>query len=327
MFDNIWFAALLVFAATSFGTLSLAMLWEVFRDWFRNRQVGKRLQPLMETVAQAQARALDLIREDPLSRRGVFGGSGTTLPGLRQVEDLLDQANLRWRPETFIFMTFGLTLAAGGAVLVVTGSIFFGWLAAMAGAGSPYFYARRRRARRFLDFEEQFPEAIDLLTRAIRAGHPLSAGMRMVGDEGPPAVAEEFRRTFEEQRFGLPFEDALLGFVDRMDTVDVRIFAIAVLVQREVGGNLAEILDNLAKTIRGRFYIRRQLRVYTAQGRLSGYVLVCLPIGVGFILWLIEASYVGLLFTTLVGWAMVFVALVLWLVGFFWIRSIINIEI
>ena len=149
----------------------------------------------------------------------------------------------------------------------------------------------------------------------------------MVGTEGPPGVADEFKQMFEEHRFGIPFEDALLGFVDRLNTVDVRIFAIAVLVQREVGGNLAEILDNLADTIRGRFYIRRQLRVYTAQGRLSGYVLASLPIVVGVLMFLLQPDYLMLLFTTFVGWLMVATGVVLQIFGYLWIRKIVNIDI
>ena len=126
-------------------------------------------------------------------------------------------------------------------------------------------------------FEEMLPEAIDLLGRAIRAGHPLSAGLKMVADETTEPIASEFRRTFEEQRFGLPFEDALLAMADRVSLIDVRILTTAILIQREVGGNLAEVLDNLANVIRVRFTIRRQLRVYTAQGRFSGYVLAAAP--------------------------------------------------
>ena len=197
----------------------------------------------------------------------------------------------------------------------------------MIAAAMPYFYLMRARTVRLRAFEEQFPESIDLLTRAIRAGHPLASGMRMVADEGPPAVADEFRQTFEEQRFGLPFADALLGMVDRVNLVDVRIFAIAVLIQREVGGNLAEILDNLADTIRGRFYIRRQLRVYTAQGRLSGYALAALPVFVGVCTFLIQREYMMLLFTTAIGKLLVFTAILLQFFGVIWIRNIINIDI
>ena len=202
-----------------------------------------------------------------------------------------------------------------------------GFVAALFGSSLPYLYLLRKRKNRLSLFEEEFPESIDLLTRAIRAGHPLASGMRMVADEGPAVVAEEFRQTFEEQRFGLPFNDALLGMVDRVNLVDVRIFTIAVLIQREVGGNLAEILDNLADTIRGRFYIRRQLRVYTAQGRMSGYALAALPPAVGTVTALLQPDYFGLLFNTMIGRFLVVTALALQVVGVLWIRQIINIDI
>jgi tight adherence protein B len=320
--NAVWFTALLVFAATVFGTVSLALVWEAGRDWLRNREVGKRLKPILSGTG-AMDKSLDLVRAFE-AKQSVLTES---VPGIERTNTLLAQARLDWRAESFILIIAGATLAAGGAILLATGSIFFAWLAALAAAFAPFQYVRLKRNKRFNDFEEQFPEAIDLLTRAIRAGHPLASGMRMVGEEGPPEVAQEFRQSFEEQRFGLPFEDALLGLVDRMDTVDVRIFAIAVLVQREVGGNLAEILDNLAMTIRSRFYIRRQLRVYTAQGRLSGYILAALPVVVGTILYLMEPEYVGQLFTTFIGWLMVGTAVFLQVVGYLWIRKIINIEI
>ena len=139
-------------------------------------------------------------------------------------------------------------------------------------------------------------------------------------------VAKEFRQTSEEQRFGLPFEEALLGLVDRTDMVDVRIFVIAVLVQREVGGNLAEILENLATTIRRRFYLRRQLRVYTAQGRMTGYALAGMPVAVGTIIFFLQPDYVGTLFSGLLGWTMVITALVLQGLGALWIKKIITID-
>jgi tight adherence protein B len=171
------------------------------------------------------------------------------------------------------------------------------------------------------------PEALELLTRAIRAGHPLTAGLQMVSDEGPERAAQEFRKTFEEHRFGLPLDDALLGMVDRVGLVDVRIFVTAVLIQRESGGNLAEILDKLASTIRDRFTIRRQLRVYTAQGRMSGYTLAALPVVVGTLIYLIEPTYVGTLFTTTMGHVLLAVGFTMQVIGYFWIRNIVNIEI
>jgi tight adherence protein B len=321
------FTALLVFAAAVFSTLAIALSWEGLRDWIRRRQVAKRIEPVLADVAAgAGGRANDLIRhfdED----EGFVSELARMMPGLARTENLLREARVDWHPTTFLLISVGLAFGAGGATVLLTRSFIIGFVIAAFGGSIPYFYLSRRRRKRLDAFEEQFPESIDLLTRAIRAGHPLASGMRMVADEGPEHVAEEFRQTFEEQRFGLPFADALLGMVDRVNLVDVRIFTIAVLIQREVGGNLAEILDNLAETIRGRFFIRRQLRVYTAQGRLSGYALAALPPIVGGITWLLQPDYMGLLFTTMIGRMLVITAIMLQFIGVIWIRSIINIDI
>jgi tight adherence protein B len=149
----------------------------------------------------------------------------------------------------------------------------------------------------------------------------------MAAEDGSEPVAGEFRRVFEEQRFGLPLQDSLLGMADRINLVDVRILVTAIMVQREVGGNLAEILDNLAAVIRARFTIRRQIKVYTAQGRMTGYLLALLPFFLFGILYSINGEYMAVLFTDPIGKVLVGVALILQLAGFFWIRKIVNIEI
>jgi tight adherence protein B len=149
----------------------------------------------------------------------------------------------------------------------------------------------------------------------------------MAADDGPEPVASELRRVFEEQRFGLPLQDSLLGMADRINLVDVRILVTAILIQREVGGNLAEILDNLSKVVRARFTIRRQIKVYTAQGRMTGYLLALLPFMLFGLLYTINPEYMSVLFTDPIGKILVGVALVMQLAGFFWIRKIVNIEI
>ena len=126
-------------------------------------------------------------------------------------------------------------------------------------------------------FEEQFPDALDLLSRAIRAGHAFTTAMGMVADEAPDPIGPEFKKTFDEQNFGIPLKDALDNLGERVPLIDVRFFVTAVLIQRETGGNLSEILDNLSHVVRERFKILRQVRVYTAHGRMTGYVLMALP--------------------------------------------------
>ena len=163
--------------------------------------------------------------------------------------------------------------------------------------------------------------------RALRAGHPLNSGLKMAADEGSEPVAGELRRVYEEQRFGLPLQDSLLSLADRVDLVDVRILVAAILIQREVGGNLAEILDNLAGVIRARFTIRRQIRVYTAQGRLTGYLLAVLPIAMLVILYAMNPAYMSILFRDPLGELLLAAGGAMQLIGFFWIRKIVNIEI
>ena len=326
MSDAIWLPATLAFLAAVFGTLALALVVEAFRDWLRRRQVAKRVKPVISEQSRKGRDVGDLLRGED-EDQGLLASVLSLVPGLRGMQNLLEQSRIEWSVWTFLVLVLGLGVAAGFASYLITESWIAFWLFAAIGAGIPYVYAAYRRKRRFEQFEAEFPEAIDLLTRAIRAGHPLSSSMGMVGNEGPPEVSMEFRRVFEEQRFGIPFEEALLGMVDRTDLIDVRIFAIAVLVQRDVGGNLAETLENLAETIRRRFYVRRQLRVYTAQGRMTGYALAALPVILGFLIYLLDSEYMTLLFTNLFGQALVGTAIFLQLVGALWIRKIINIEI
>lgn len=326
MNSTILIPAILMFVAAVLGTLSLAMLSEVIRDWWRRRQVAKRVRPVLTGQTSRSKAVEDLVRGGQ-DRSGFVGALKRIVPGLRGVESLLEQSRVEWSVLTFLILTFGLSIGLGGLVLLITSSLVWGFVVIVAAASGPYFFLTQKRAWRLRQFEEEFPEGIDLLTRAIRAGHPLSSAIGMVADEGPPQVSLEFRQVFEEQRFGLPFEEALLGLVDRLGLMDVRIFAIAVLIQREVGGNLAETLENLAQTIRRRFYLRRQLRVYTAQGRLTGYALAILPLVVGLAIFFITPEYVSLLVTHPFGKLMLGTALVLQGIGALWIRKIINIDI
>jgi len=184
-----------------------------------------------------------------------------------------------------------------------------------------------RRSTRLKRFEEQFPEALDLLSRGIRAGHAFQTAMGMVADELPDPVGPEFKKTFDQQNFGLPLRDALNELADRVAILDVRFFVTAVLIQRDTGGNLAEILDNLAHVVRERFKIRRQIRVHTAHGRFTGYVLLALPAALAVALQFINPEHMQLLFREHMGQMMLIGAIVMQTVGYIWIRQVIKIEV
>ena len=248
------------------------------------------------------------------------------IPQLWDLHHLLLQSGLKWTLQGFFVRVAVVATVTGLVVLIAFGS---GWIAGAAfllAGSAPYLYVRWRKKRRVQQLEAQLPDAIDLVARAVRAGHPLSAGLGMAADEAPEPLATEFRITFEEQKFGLPFEEALLGLGDRVEVVDIRILITAILVQREVGGNLSEILEKIAETMRARFKLKRQVRVYTAQGRMSGYTLAALPILVGLAITLINPEYMRTLFQEPLGRGLLAGAGLLQGMGFLWIRKIVDVR-
>jgi tight adherence protein B len=176
-------------------------------------------------------------------------------------------------------------------------------------------------------FEEQFPEALDLLSRALRAGHAFQSAMGMVADELKQPVGPEFKKTFDQQNFGLPLRDALFQMSERVPILDVRFFVTAVLIQRDTGGNLSEILDNLAHVVRERFKVKRQVRVHTAHGRFTAFVLLSLPPALAIVLRFINPEHMELLFTHKLGQTMLITVMIMQVIGFIWIRKVIRIEV
>jgi tight adherence protein B len=320
-----WLAAALVFLAVTFGAVGLALLIEFFQETRRRRSVVRQLQGI-GALDRGEGGGGLLRRPDADQPAWVQQLSAST-PRIRDLGILIQQAGSETSVAALLLMCIGLGVGFGAATLILTRFWPFALLTAAAGAYLPILFLKRKRQKRVDAFEGSLPDAIDLLGRAIRAGHPLSAGFQMVAQELADPISTEFQRTFEEQRFGLPFDDAIVAMADRVALVDVRILVTAILIQREVGGNLAEVLDNLASVIRARFTIRRQLRVYTAQGRFSGYTLAVLPIIVGILIYMLNPPYMKLLFTHPIGKLLVFLAVVMQVVGFLWIRKIIDIEI
>jgi tight adherence protein B len=243
------------------------------------------------------------------------------------LNNLISQAGAHMSVSTVVLLSLGC--AAVGGVLVST-VFHLAWAAVpggLAGASLPVLALVRKRNKRLGRFEEQFPEALDLLSRAIRAGHAFQIAMGMVADEAPDPIGPEFKKTFDEQNFGIPLKDALANFGERVPLVDVRFFVTAVLIQRETGGNLSEILDSLSHVVRERFKILRQVRVCTAHGRMTGYVLMALPAALAITLSFINPDHVNLLFEERLGHMMILAAIILQVVGYIWIRQVVKIEV
>lgn len=268
-----------------------------------------------------------LLRDDTMSRIGLLQRLLASLRLATNLHRLIEQADLRMRVGTLVMMTTALALLGvligHAAHLGMVLSLLIGLLAGSV----PYSVVMVCRSRRFRRFESQFPDAVDLMSRAVRAGHAFSTAVKIVAEEAPDPVGKEFRRVFEEQNLGLPMRAALMNLADRVRIVDLKLFVVAVLVQTQSGGNLSEIFDKIAYTIRERFRIIRQLRVHTAQARMTGIILVALPPVVGFVIYSLNYEYMKIMFTDVWGVRILAGTLLMQVVGFLWIRKVVNIEV
>jgi tight adherence protein B len=218
-------------------------------------------------------------------------------------------------------------VGAGFIALLWSRNPAIAWVGLVIGLVLPYSFISYRRQKRFEKIEELFPDAIDTLARAVRAGHAFTTALEMISSEVPEPLAGEFRQLFEEQKFGMPVRDALLNFTERVPLVDIKFFATAVMLQRETGGNIAEILGNLSAIIRERFKIQRQVRVHTAQGRLTMALLMAMPPAVVGILQIFSPEFVRPLFVDPIGHALLVISIALQTTGYFVIRKIIKIQV
>ena len=212
-----------------------------------------------------------------------------------------------------------LALATGRPVVSLVGAVLVG--------SSPYLFLKFKARRRLAAFEEQFPEAIDLIARSLRAGHAFTTGLAMVAEEIPNPIGAEFRLVHDRQSYGMALPDALRDLARRIPLLDTRFFVTAVLTQRESGGKLAEILDNLAALMRERFRVKRQVRVVSAHGRITGWVLAGLAPAIAAVLIVIAPEHIGLMVTDPLGIQITLAAIALQIIGVFVIRRIIKIEV
>jgi tight adherence protein B len=313
------FGALLVFAL-GYGLLQLPAR-------MMRRKLDARLQEISlgdGADPEAQKSLLKALNEGPLP--GLEKAFSKTKRG-SMLAHLIEQSGSRTSLSMLVIIMLVLGMFGAVAMTVITRASWSLPAGFAFGGFMPIALLRVKRSRRMHAFEEQFPEALDLIARALKAGHAFATGMKMVAEEMPEPVGPEFRKSFDEQNFGLPLKDALDNLTVRVPLIDVRFFATAVLIQRETGGNLSEILENLAHVVRERFKILRQVRVYTAHGRMTGYVLLALPAFLSVALMFINPEHMNLLFRERMGQMMLMGAIGMQTVGFLWIKQIVKIEV
>jgi tight adherence protein B len=240
---------------------------------------------------------------------------------------LLHQADVRWTVGVLLLAMAACFMVPGYLVHLRTGNVLFGIIVGLIFAYIPIGYVRFRRAKRFNAFEQGLPDALDMMVSALRAGHSLIAALRLVAQESPDPIGTEFRICFEEQNYGLELRGALENLVTRVPSQDLRIASTAILVQKESGGNLAEVLEKTATVIRERFKLKRQVRVHTAQGRLTGWILSLLPLALGIALYIVDPKVMSILWTRKVGQELMVASVVMTIVGGLVIRKIVNMEV
>jgi tight adherence protein B len=315
----------LVVFATVLAVILGAYYTLVVRDEDREQRL---LRKRVRAGGNRAEKHLGLIRD--VERLSHVGPVAAVLARLQRVtkpvQTLIDQSAVKMTVGSFVLVTGCAALGGFLVAQVMVGRVMLSLAAAAALASLPYAALRRARASRMWKFEEQFPESIDLISRALKAGHTFQTGLSIVADEVQEPVRSEFRLLYERQNFGMPLPDALRAFADRVPVLDAKFFATAVLTQRDAGGNLAEVLDNLSAVIRERFKVKRQVRVLSAHGRITGWVLAGLPPVLAMAFMIVRPQHIQTLFNDTLGMQMIYAALVLQVVGTLIIRKIINIE-
>jgi len=245
---------------------------------------------------------------------------------LRPMTLLLEQSGTRMTAGTYVLLTLMVGAIAAALAYRIAGEPLIAIAAAVFAARVPTAVLRMQRTRRIQKFEEQFPEGLALISRALRAGHTFTTGLAMVAEEMPQPIGPEFKALYDQQNYGMPIGDALKEFARRVPLLDARFFVTAVLIQRESGGNLSEILDNIASVIRDRFRVKRQIRVVSAHARMTGWVLVCIPPALALILSLINPDHFKTLTGSPLGIKMIWAAVGLQTIGTLVIRKMIKLE-
>jgi tight adherence protein B len=293
-----------------------------------DKVVAKRLDAIERSAKRgSESLELKVVRDELLSDVPAIHRLLLKWKWSDKLRNFIGQSGMKVKPGRLILLSAVLAVAAYLIVVQLMGNSFLGLVAVPVGALVPIGVVAVTRNRRLKAFEKVFPEAIDLLGRAVRAGHSFSTGLEMITTELPEPVAGEFRTTFEEQNFGLPLRDALLNLAERIPLIDVRFFVTAVLIQKETGGNLAEILDNLSHVVRERFRILGEVRIRTAQGRMTAGILIALPPIMALVLRGINPDYMRPLFHDPVGPYVLALAAFLQIVGSFMLWNIVNIEV
>ena len=312
------------FVAVVFGLEGAYMLWNDSRGP-EVKRLARRVR-MISAGAHGQSTA-ELLKRRHADQAGWLDRVLFALPRISALDRLIEQAGFEFSVARVAGVTLAVFAAAFVLLLIAHAPLAVAAVLAVAAAAVPTGWLAWKRARRISALEAQLPDAIDLIARAMRAGHAFPAAIQMVGEESPDPLAAEFRVVHEELNFGLGMDEAFRNLSARVPSDDMRFFVIAVLLQRETGGNLAEVLGNIATLVRNRFKLLGKVRVLAAEGKLSAWILGLMPIVIAGIINIVNPEFMSLLWKDPVGLNLIYACLVLFLIGVVWMWRVIRIRV
>ena len=320
---------LMIFLAMIFVAVALLSQGLIVPVFSESRQMRKRLQSRLEEVEaeSGEESFSSLLRQKYLRDLSPIERQLEDLPAMQYLARVIAQGGHKFLAYRVSLLAIALSL--GGLIFawIMTRSLPMAFMGLAMGGALPFLKIFRDRTNRIQRFEEQLPDAIDMVKRALRAGHPFSGAIKLVADEMDDPVAGEFGRTFADINYGNDTRRAMLGLLQRVPSVTVMALVTSVLVQRETGGNLAEILEQISAVIRGRFKLQRKVKTLSAEGRMSAWILALVPLVLFAVIWTTTPDYLPMLLEEEAGQKMVIYGAISAIVGIFWIKKIIRIEV
>jgi tight adherence protein B len=298
------------------------LAWNTYRG-----PEAKRIERRIQAMSAGGMSELTIVKKRLLSDVPAVDRLLLSIPRIHVVDRMLLQSGLNINTAKFLAISLILAILAWLVTWLFGFPGVIKLLIVIVGGAIPTLYVLRAKEKRLLKIGEQLPDSLDLMGRALRAGHAFPSALQMVATEGPQPIAGEFHICFDELNFGIPIQDALVNLATRVPSTDLRYFVIAVLIQRETGGNLAELLDKIAMLIRDRLKLLGTIRVLSAEGRLSAWILTLLPFGLAILLNVINPRFMSVLWTDPMGQRMVGGALLMMVVGIFWMWRTVKIRV
>lgn len=323
--DYLYYAfAILGFLAVVLFLEGAYLAWNTYKGPEAKR-IERRLQAL--SAGSGRVEELTILKKRLLSETPTMDRLLMQIPRVHVLDRILVQSDVKMNVAGFLGITLLCTVVVLMLCIIFALPLLLLVMFTFLGAALPLLYVTNKRQKRINAIEQQLPDTLDMMARALRAGHALPGSIKMAGEEMPEPIAGEFRTTFDELNYGVPLQDALTNMAARIPVEDLRYFVISVLIQRETGGNLAELLDSISALIRARFKLLGTIRVLSAEGRLSAWILTLLPFVLAGVISFIHPTFIGILWTDPAGRQMIAGALVIMILGIFWMWRIIKIRV